>query len=118
MSIAAIVLHTLRFSEAYFNAVRVGIAMYGLTPSPEMEPEIPVPLKEAFTLRSRLIHVKKLPKGEKVSYGATYEAGDEDGLVRCQLVMQMAGFVDYKVRKFLLEENELQLSEGFVWINV
>lgn len=69
---------TLRFSQAYFNAVRVGIAMYGLTPSPEMEPEISVPLREAFTLRSRLIHVKKLPKGEKVSYGATYETSDEE----------------------------------------
>jgi alanine racemase len=69
---------TLRFPRAYFNAVRLGIAMYGLTPSPEMEPEIPVPLREAFSLRSRLIHVKKLPKGEKVSYGATYEtSGDE-----------------------------------------
>jgi alanine racemase len=69
---------TLRFPRAYFNAVRLGIAMYGLTPSPEMEPEIPVPLREAFTLRSRLIHVKKLPKGEKVSYGATYETSDDE----------------------------------------
>jgi alanine racemase len=69
---------TLRFPRAYFNAVRVGIAMYGLTPSPEMEPEIPVPLKEAFALRTRLINVKKLPKGEKVSYGATYETNDEE----------------------------------------
>jgi alanine racemase len=69
---------TLRFPRAYFNAVRVGIAMYGLTPSPEMESEIPVALKEAFTLRSRLIHVKKLPKGEKVSYGATYETSDDE----------------------------------------
>jgi alanine racemase len=69
---------TLRFRSAYFNAVRVGIAMYGLTPSPEMEPEIPIPLKEAFTLRTRLIHVKKLPKGEKVSYGATYETSNDE----------------------------------------
>jgi alanine racemase len=68
----------IRFPKAYFNAVRLGIAMYGLTPSPEMEPEIPFPLKEAFSLKAKLVHVKKLPKGEKVSYGATYESEAEE----------------------------------------
>jgi alanine racemase len=68
----------LRFSKANFNAVRLGIAMYGLTPSPEIEHELPFPLKEAFSLRSRLVHVKKLEKGDKVSYGATYESEGEE----------------------------------------
>lgn len=68
----------LRYPKAYFNGVRLGIAMYGLTPSQEMEQEIPFPLKEAFSLLSRLVHVKKLSKGEKVSYGATYEAEKEE----------------------------------------
>jgi alanine racemase len=67
----------LMHSDARFNAVRVGIAMYGLTPSLEIEPELPVQLEEAFTLHSRLVHVKKLEKGQKVSYGATYEATEE-----------------------------------------
>jgi alanine racemase len=69
---------SLRYPEARFNAVRVGISMYGLTPSPEIEHELPFPLKEAFSLHARIVHVKKLQKGDKVSYGATYEAeGDE-----------------------------------------
>jgi alanine racemase len=68
----------LRFSKANFNAVRLGIAMYGLTPSPEIEPELPFLLNEAFSLRSRLVHVKKLDKGEKLSYGATYETDGEE----------------------------------------
>lgn len=68
----------LRFDNSKYNAVRMGIAMYGLTPSMEMVGELPFPLNEAFSLHSRLVHVKKLQKGEKVSYGATYEAqGDE-----------------------------------------
>jgi alanine racemase len=67
----------LMHADAQFNAVRVGIAMYGLTPSLEIEPELPVQLKEAFSLHSRLVHVKKLGKGEKVSYGATYEATED-----------------------------------------
>ncbi|WP_316572768.1 alanine racemase [Neobacillus sp. YIM B06451] len=68
----------IRFPEARFNAIRLGIAMYGLSPSPEMKDEVPANLHEAFSLHSRIVHVKKLKKGEKVSYGATYEAaGDE-----------------------------------------
>jgi alanine racemase len=70
---AAALLH----ADAQFNAVRVGIAMYGLTPSVEIKPQLPVELHEAFTLHSRLVHVKKLVKGEKVSYGATYEAPED-----------------------------------------
>lgn len=64
-------------TDAHFNGVRYGIGMYGLTPSLEIESHLPFPLEEAFSLHSKLIHVKKLHKGEKVSYGATYTA-DED----------------------------------------
>ncbi len=69
---------TLRFPTRIFNAVRVGIAMYGLTPSPEMEPTLPFPLKEAFSLHTKLVHVKKLSIGESVSYGATYTTKEEE----------------------------------------
>lgn len=69
---------SLRFPENHFNGVRMGIAMYGLTPSFEIESELPFQLREAFSLHSKLIHVKKIHMGEKVSYGATYTAqGDE-----------------------------------------
>ncbi|MCA1061544.1 alanine racemase [Rossellomorea aquimaris] len=64
---------TLRKTNTLFNAVRVGIAMYGLTPSIEMKPELPFPLKEVFSLHSTLIHTKELGAFEKVSYGATYQ---------------------------------------------
>ncbi|WP_138493664.1 alanine racemase [Paenibacillus pinistramenti] len=68
----------LRYPAAHFNAVRIGIAMYGLAPSSTVEQEVPLPLREAFSLHSRLIHVKKLPKGEKVGYGAAYETAEEE----------------------------------------
>lgn len=89
----------LRHSKAYFNAVRLGIAMYGLAPSPEMEQEITIPLKEAFSLRSRLIHVKKLHKGEKVSYGATYEAEEEEWIGTLPI-----GYADGWIRKLQGQE--------------
>ncbi|RTR28489.1 alanine racemase [Robertmurraya yapensis] len=62
----------------YFNGIRYGIAMYGLTPSVEIKGELPFPLKEAFSLRTTLVHVKKLAPGDKVSYGGTYEAKEEE----------------------------------------
>ncbi|MEY2196332.1 alanine racemase [Neobacillus sp. BF23-41] len=89
----------LRYPSAYFNAVRIGIAMYGLTPSLEMESEIPFPLREAFSLRSRLVHVKKLQKGEKVSYGATYETSEEEWIGTIPI-----GYADGWIRKLQGQE--------------
>ncbi|MEH7075884.1 alanine racemase [Neobacillus drentensis] len=89
----------LRYPKTYFNAVRIGIAMYGLTPSLEMENEIPFRLKEAFSLRSRLVHVKRMPKGEKVSYGATYETGDEEWIGTIPI-----GYADGWIRKLQGQE--------------
>ncbi|MEH7305701.1 alanine racemase [Neobacillus drentensis] len=89
----------LRYPKTYFNAVRIGIAMYGLTPSLEMENEIPFQLKEAFSLQSRLVHVKKMPKGEKVSYGATYETGEEEWIGTIPI-----GYADGWIRKLQGQE--------------
>ncbi|MFB5197986.1 alanine racemase [Neobacillus sp. KR4-4] len=90
---------TLRFPKTYFNAVRVGIAMYGLTPSLEMEDKIPFQLKEAFSIRTRLVHVKKMPKGEKLSYGATYETDDEEWIGTIPI-----GYADGWIRKLQGQE--------------
>ena len=89
----------LRYPKTYFNAVRIGIAMYGLTPSLEMESEIPFQLREAFSLRSRLVHVKKMQKGERVSYGATYETGDEEWIGTIPI-----GYADGWIRKLQGQE--------------
>lgn len=60
----------LRIPHKSYHYVRLGIAMYGLEPSVEMT--LPFSLHQAFSLHSRLIHVKQLPPGEPISYGATY----------------------------------------------
>ncbi|MRX72091.1 alanine racemase [Bacillus lacus] len=67
----------LRFPERLFNALRFGISMYGLAPSSEMRGILPFPLKEAFSLHTKAVQVKKMAEGEKVSYGAVYEAEKE-----------------------------------------
>ena len=60
---------SLRYPESYCNAVRFGISMYGLTPSLEIQSEIPFQLKEALSLKTKLTHVKQIQKGEKIGYG-------------------------------------------------
>lgn len=83
-----------RFPDKVFNVVRLGIGMYGMTPSLEIKDELPYQLEEAFSFHSKLVHVKQLAKGEKVSYGATFTA-DEDMWVGTVPV----GYADGWVRK-------------------
>lgn len=89
----------MRFPAARFNAIRLGISMYGLSPSPEIKPILPVELNEAFSLHSRLVQVKKLEKGEKVSYGATYETSGEEWIGTIPI-----GYADGWIRKLQGQE--------------
>ena len=59
--------------QTHLDAVRPGISLYGLYPSPEVD-QNRVDLQPALTLKSRLLQVKKVPAGFKVSYGMTWEA--------------------------------------------
>jgi len=61
---------TLDLPETHLDAVRVGIAMYGLPPSSEVEPA--VPLRPALSLKSHVARVRTLPVGSSISYGRTY----------------------------------------------
>jgi alanine racemase len=56
--------------EIHLDMVRCGIALYGLCPSDEVEPAIP--LKPAMALKSRVARVRTLPPGSSISYGCTY----------------------------------------------
>ncbi|MBU0544466.1 MAG: alanine racemase [Proteobacteria bacterium] len=58
--------------ETHLDMVRAGIAMYGLYPSEEVKRER-ASLMPAMTVKSLIIHLKDVPAGFKVSYGATYE---------------------------------------------
>jgi alanine racemase len=60
----------MRLPEAHFNAVRPGIALYGLDPSEEWPPVFEI--RPALTLKSRVVRVRELPPGSGVSYGRTF----------------------------------------------
>lgn len=61
---------TMRLPEAHFDAVRIGIAMYGLDPSDEWPPHFKI--RPALALKSRVSRVRELPAGAGISYGRTY----------------------------------------------
>lgn len=57
-------------SSAYFTMVRPGLMLYGIYPCPEMAEK--VSLKPVLSWRSRILQLKRLPKGSSISYGQTY----------------------------------------------
>ena len=62
--------------STYFNCVRMGIAMYGLHPSPECP--VPPAFQLALTWKSVLSQIKTLPSGRGISYGHDYITSREE----------------------------------------
>lgn len=56
----------------YYDMVRMGIMLYGIYPSDEMDPSYP--LYPAMELISHISHVKTIEAGEGISYGHIYVA--------------------------------------------
>lgn len=78
--------------EVSLDMVRVGIILYGLYPSDEVNMSR-IPIEPAMSLKSKVVHIKTLHEGESVSYGrqfiatketkvATVSAGYADGYPR------------------------------------
>jgi alanine racemase len=58
--------------EANMDAVRAGIILYGLWPSKEVEKSHKIELRPLLSLKSRVVYVKTVPKGQEISYGGTF----------------------------------------------
>ncbi|MEV6838721.1 alanine racemase [Streptomyces sp. NPDC051133] len=63
---------TLTLPETHFDLVRPGIAMYGISPSPELGTPADFGLRPVMTLSASLALVKHVPGGHGVSYGHHY----------------------------------------------
>ena len=59
------------------HAIRLGIGLYGVNPDADFIP-IDFALKPALKLLSNLVQVKQIKKGDKVGYGSTYEAKNDE----------------------------------------
>jgi alanine racemase len=58
--------------DSHLDMVRPGIATYGLHPSDEVN-KSRVDLKPVMSLKSRIIHLKRVPPGFNISYGITFQ---------------------------------------------
>ncbi|MGA5727838.1 alanine racemase [Streptomyces seoulensis] len=71
---------TLTLPETHFDLVRTGIAMYGISPSPELGTPADFGLRPVMTLSASLALVKRVPGGHGVSYGHHYVTPGETTL--------------------------------------
>jgi alanine racemase len=68
----------LTFKNSHYNAVRVGIGLYGLWPSKKAYKETrklypKLTLKPVLTWQTQIVQVKALSKGTYIGYGKTYQ---------------------------------------------
>ncbi|MFF5702462.1 alanine racemase [Streptomyces sp. NPDC012794] len=80
---------TLTLPESHFDLVRTGLAVYGVSPSPELGTPAQLGLRPAMTLKASLALVKAVPAGHGVSYGHHYVTGTET-----HLALVPAGYAD------------------------
>ncbi|CAL9554251.1 alanine racemase [Streptomyces sp. enrichment culture] len=71
---------TLTLPGTHFDLVRPGIAMYGVSPSPEIGTPADFGLRPVMTLAASLALVKQVPGGHGVSYGHHYTTPGETTL--------------------------------------
>ncbi|MGW4050122.1 alanine racemase [Streptomyces sp. NPDC004779] len=71
---------TLTLPEAHFDLVRPGIAMYGVSPAPELGTSAELGLRPVMSLKASVALVKEVPAGHGVSYGHHYVTGGETTL--------------------------------------
>ncbi len=64
---------TILFLDSHFDMVRIGIGLYGIYPSEEIEKSLgkKLNLKPVMTWKTIVAEVKKLPKGSKIGYDGT-----------------------------------------------
>ncbi|MBR5267290.1 MAG: alanine racemase [Lachnospiraceae bacterium] len=64
----------MELQEAYMDAVRAGITIYGLYPSDEVDKD-QMKIVPAMELKSFITYIKEIEAGSAVSYGGTFVAG-------------------------------------------
>ncbi|MGG3521381.1 alanine racemase [Bacillus pseudomycoides] len=68
---------SMELSNTFQNMVRVGIGIYGMYPSKEVDHTV-VSLQPALSLKSKVAHIKHAKKNRGVSYGNTYVTTGEE----------------------------------------
>ena len=80
---------TLGLPDTYFNLVRPGVAIYGISPGPEVGLAPDHDLHPVMRLRAPIVLIKKVPAGTGVSYAHQYHTPSET-----RLALIPAGYAD------------------------
>lgn len=85
---------------AHFDMVRPGIAIYGYLPNPQIEKtliesKVDCSLKPVMKLTTHIVAIKKVLKGDKISYGGEWTATEE-----CFIGVLPIGYADGLLRRF------------------
>ena len=80
---------TMDYPTAHFDMVRVGILLYGYPPSDELQQHLS--LKPILKLKTTVVHVKKIKKGDTVGYSRSFLA-DRDMTVATVPIGYADGF--------------------------
>ncbi len=75
--------------ESRHDLVRLGIAVYGLSPAPDVRTAEELGLVPAMTVRGRLVMTKQIDPGDGVSYGHSFVASD-----RMRVALVPMGYAD------------------------
>ncbi|MDI3530579.1 MAG: alanine racemase [Candidatus Atribacteria bacterium] len=62
----------LTLPEARLDGARIGIALFGVSPTTDYSQVEELGLKPVMNIRTRVTHLKELPPGYRISYGATF----------------------------------------------
>jgi alanine racemase len=62
---------TIDLPASLFDMVRIGIALYGLYPSADVQ-TTKIHLRPVMSWKTRIVHLKTLPPGERISYGGVF----------------------------------------------
>lgn len=66
--------------QTYYNMVRPGIILYGMYPSDEVLVDR-IQLKPAFSLKTKVVFMKRVSQGTAISYGCKYNTAKESTIV-------------------------------------
>lgn len=92
--------------EPQSDIVRLGIAMYGMDPKDRPKEDLgnlERQLKPAMQLISELVHVKKVQKGQAISYGATYIAESDEWIGTVPIGYADGWFRHYQTIEVLID---------------
>jgi alanine racemase len=65
----------IRFPAAHYDMIRLGLGLYGQQATPELQTMLP--LQPAMSLWSEIVYMKRMRKGDGVSYGLTWSAPED-----------------------------------------